>query len=198
MPVFMIRWPNGDIAFTSARNKEQARYNFDEFAEPMNLPIRTLKMDDFCISLRMRDDFTFEVDYWGESMADALHWAYPVVARTQERHSSSGSPNEEEPAFDSALRHAVREEQSRVKQTRKPGQKSFLLEYVEQHGGGVTREELRKNAADANMTLEEYLFARRRAATAETENIPLGGKGSNIKPIPFPVRRRKTSHDSNE
>jgi hypothetical protein len=39
-------------------------------AEPLNLPIRRLRGSEFGMTLRLRDDFTFEVGEWGDDGDD--------------------------------------------------------------------------------------------------------------------------------
>jgi hypothetical protein len=132
MPVYMIRWPNGDIGLAFAANAEKARYQLDQFGEPLNLPIRRLRGDEFAMSLRLHDDFTFEVDEWGEEMADALEWAYPVVTKFRRADMESDNPN---PGHDEAMKKAVADERVRVEQARDRGQQSFMDDYVARHPG---------------------------------------------------------------
>jgi hypothetical protein len=171
MPVYMIRWPNGDIAFAMAQNAEEARYRFDQFDEPLSLPIRRLRNDEFVLSLRLRDDFTFEVDHWGEEMIDAVGWAYPIVTKLQQADAESDTPN---PGYDEALRAAVAEERRRVEQVRARGQQSFMDEYVARHPGEPpSKADLAEFAKMAGMTPEELAKWDERRRQLEVEHIPV-------------------------
>jgi hypothetical protein len=177
MPVYMIRWPNGDIALAAAGSEEEARLRFDEIGEPMNLPVLRLDAEEFLLSLRLGDDFTFEVEAWGEEFLDALEWAYPLATQAQ-LEEPDGEPGEaaDPGAPAAALREAVRRERERVVQERAPGQKAFIHEYWERRGiPPADRAEMEAQAREWGMSLEEYLFARKSQVAAEVEGIPVRG-----------------------
>jgi len=175
MPVYMIRWPNGDLALASAGSAEEARLTFDEFAEPMNLPMRRLKMEEFAVCLRLRDDFSFEVEQWGEGMLEAMEWAFPLATKARLEEDPDEPGDEVDPeAWEANLREAVARERERVVQERGPGQKAFLYEYWERQGiPPVDRAEIEAQAKEWGMSLEEYLFARERHIASEVEGIPV-------------------------
>jgi hypothetical protein len=79
MPVFMCRWPNGDVSFVSAPNKEDAIIALDEFD---NAEIATLlKIDNFMLDFRLADDGELVFQGFGdECRAEIMEHAYPVVA----------------------------------------------------------------------------------------------------------------------
>ena len=171
MAVYMIRWPNGDIGFAFARNAEEARYRFDQFAEPLNLPIRQLRGSEFAVTLRLRDDFTFEVDEWGEEMDDALEWAYPIVTKLRRTDMESDKPN---PGYDEALKKAVADERVRVEQVRDRGQQSFLDEYVARHPGEPpSKEDVEAITKMTGMTPEELAKRDEQRRLMEVADIPV-------------------------
>jgi hypothetical protein len=171
MPVYMIRWPNGDVAFAMARNAEEARYRFDQFDEPLNLPIRRLRNDEFVLSLRLRDDFTFEVDQWGDAMDEPLEWAYPIVTKFR-RAAWEADPPEAE--FDDALRKAIAEERRRVEQVRDRGQQSFLDEYIARHPGKPpSKEDIEAITGLTGMTPEELARWDEKRRQLEVAHIPV-------------------------
>lgn len=80
MPVFMCRWPNGDVSFVSARNKEDATIALDEFD---NAELATLsKLDSFMLDFRLGDDGDLVLQSFGEEcQSEIMERAYPVLAK---------------------------------------------------------------------------------------------------------------------
>jgi len=80
MPVFMCRWPNGDVSFVSARNKEDATIALDEFD---NAELATLsKLDSFMLDFRLGDDGDLVLQGLGEEcQSEIMERAYPVLAK---------------------------------------------------------------------------------------------------------------------
>jgi hypothetical protein len=79
MPVFMCRWPNGDVSFVFARNKEDAIITLDEFdnAELAKL----VQIGSFMLDFRLTDDGELVFQGFGEDcQAEIMQRAYPVVA----------------------------------------------------------------------------------------------------------------------
>lgn len=182
MAIYMIRWGNGDVAFTSAQNKDEAAYSFDQLGEPLNLPIRRLKQNEFLLSLKMTDDFVFEVDDWGEEMHEAKCWAYPCVMRAIEKHGGD----------EKLIRAAVKEERTRVRQHRAPGEKPFLHQYVSKRGQGLTPGQLAEYAKAEGLTSAEFRLRMKQLLAAEMNAIPIKGKGRGRgKTIPMKSRKPK-------
>jgi hypothetical protein len=80
MPVFMCRWPNGDVSFVSARNKEDAIIALDEFD---NAELAALfKINNFMLDFRLADNGELVFQGSGdECHAEIVDRAYPLVAK---------------------------------------------------------------------------------------------------------------------
>src|SRR5580704_11060874 len=70
VPTFMCRWPNGDLSFVSARNKEDAIVMLDEWdnAELAELS----RVPDFMVDFRLNDDGELELQDLGEGLRDVI------------------------------------------------------------------------------------------------------------------------------
>jgi len=80
MPVFMCRWPNGDISFVCARNKEDAIVALDEFD---NAELASLcRLDSFMLDFRLADDGELVLRGFGEECHnEIMDRGYPVLAK---------------------------------------------------------------------------------------------------------------------
>lgn len=89
MPVYMCRWPNGDLSFVSARNRKNAIVQLDEWGDAEALPLT--EVENFMVDFRLADDAELELNSLGESAFDAV-WtqAYPVL------NAAKSAGNEEE------------------------------------------------------------------------------------------------------
>jgi hypothetical protein len=76
----MCRWPNGDVSFVLARNKEDATIALDEFD---NAELATIsKLDNFMLDFRLADDGELVLQGFGEEChSEIMERAYPVVAK---------------------------------------------------------------------------------------------------------------------
>jgi hypothetical protein len=86
----MCRWPNADLSFVSARNKEDAIVMLDEFGNAEQAELRQIQ--DFMVDFGLTDDGELELKAFGECVLDDI-WerAYPVLsqARLAERRRRS-------------------------------------------------------------------------------------------------------------
>ena len=63
MPVFMCRWPNGDLSFVSARNREDAIITLDELDNAEIAELRQVR--DFMVDFRLTDRGDLELQSFG-------------------------------------------------------------------------------------------------------------------------------------
>jgi len=77
----MCRWPNGDVSFVFARNKEEATIALDEFD---NAELATLsKLDSFMLDFRLGDDGDLVLHGFGEEcQSEIFARAYPILVKT--------------------------------------------------------------------------------------------------------------------
>jgi hypothetical protein len=77
--MFMCRWPNGDLYFLSARNKEDAVIMLDEFDNAELAELRQIR--DFMVDFLLTDDGKLELQSFGEERQSEI-WdrAYPNLA----------------------------------------------------------------------------------------------------------------------
>jgi hypothetical protein len=81
MPIFICRWPNGDVSMLSARNKDDAIEALDEFGNADNAYISQLK-EQFLVDFRLTDDGHLELNQFGESTLDEImEKAFPELER---------------------------------------------------------------------------------------------------------------------
>jgi hypothetical protein len=81
MPLYMVRWPNGDLSFVKARNKDDACILLDEVGDANGCPIKAIRDDDeFMVHLQLADSGFLEMQEFGELMHQAVYsWAYPIL-----------------------------------------------------------------------------------------------------------------------
>src|SRR5882724_1439212 len=102
MPIFMCRWPNGDLSFVSARNKEDAIVMLDEWDNAELAELR--RVQDFMVDFRLTESGELELQAFGEStLNDIWERAYPVLSEARLDESDG-----------KAIRKAVRAEKQRV------------------------------------------------------------------------------------
>ena len=80
MPVFLCRWPNGDVSFVAARNKEDAIEALDEFdnAELAKL----FQIGNFMVDFRLADTGELVFEGFGEECETGIMArAYPLLAK---------------------------------------------------------------------------------------------------------------------
>jgi hypothetical protein len=112
MPVFMCRWPNGDVSFVSARNREDAIIALDELDNAELAELRQVR--DFMVDFRLAETGELELQGFGESCQEQI-WdrAYPVLARAMAEapKSAAGEPTS---AGKKSIRAAVHIEKERL------------------------------------------------------------------------------------
>jgi hypothetical protein len=112
MPVFMCRWPNGDVSFVSARNREEAIIALDEFDNAELAELRQIR--DFMVDFRLADGGKLELQGFGESCQDEIwNQAYPVLAKAM-ADASTNDMGEPTVAGKKSIRAAVRAEKQRL------------------------------------------------------------------------------------
>ncbi len=103
MRVFCCRWPNGDISFVLARNKEEAVLALDEVGNAETSDI--FPAPEFMLHLRLEDDGQLSFQGFGEvTECEILPKAYPVLETLAEFPKPSAS----------SVREAVRKERKRL------------------------------------------------------------------------------------
>ena len=112
MPVFMCRWPNGDLSFVSARNREGAIIALDELDNAEVAELRQVR--DFMVDFRLTDGGHLRLAGFGEScQEDIWNRAYPVLTRAMAEmpRSAAGEPTS---AGTKSIRAAVHVEKERM------------------------------------------------------------------------------------
>jgi hypothetical protein len=104
MAVFCCRWPNGDISFVAARNKQEAVIALDELGNAETSDIFTVP--EFMLHLRLEDNGKFSFESFGEvAHFEIMTEAYPLLEALLEFAKPSTAQ----------VRQAVREERKRLK-----------------------------------------------------------------------------------
>ena len=105
MPLFMVRWENGDLSFVKARSKDDAVILLDEVGDANGHPIRQIGDEDrFMLNLRLDDSGELEFESFSEVLRDkVMEWGYPILNKNV---SEDGD----------FPREAVKAERNRVKQ----------------------------------------------------------------------------------
>jgi hypothetical protein len=112
MPVFMCRWPNGDLSLVSARNREEAIIALDEFDNAELAELRQIR--DFMVDFRLADGGKLELQGFGESCQDEIwNQAYPVLAKAM-AEASKNDMGESTLAGKKSIRAAVKAEKQRL------------------------------------------------------------------------------------
>jgi hypothetical protein len=80
VPVFMCRWPNGDLSFVAAASKDDAIVMLDELDNADLAEVKQIQ--DFMIDFRLTDSGELEFQGFGERCTENI-WerAYPVLSR---------------------------------------------------------------------------------------------------------------------
>jgi hypothetical protein len=112
MPVFACRWPNGDVSFVSASNKEAAVEQLDEVGDASGVKLRVAP--EFMVHFNLGETGLLELQEFGEVTEEFLDELYPLLhsARKETRTEVGDPPTE-------AILAAVKAEKTRVKN--KPG-----------------------------------------------------------------------------
>ena len=113
----MCRWPNGDVSFVSARNKEDAVIMLDEWDNAELAELRQIR--DFMVDFRLTDDGELDFQAFGERvLGDVWKRAYPLLAQTM-LTAPTDDTGELTLAGQETIREAVRTERQRLRGKRK-------------------------------------------------------------------------------
>ena len=83
MPLFLCRWPNGDVSIVSARNTDDAIEALDEFDNADHAYISQLK-EQFLVDFSLNDDGHLELNQFGESTLNEIRAkAFPELENTR-------------------------------------------------------------------------------------------------------------------
>jgi len=108
----MCRWPNGDLSFVSARNKEDAIVMLDEWDNADLAELKAIR--NFMVDFRLTDRGELELQEFGEGVLDdILERAYPVLSQAR-MDAPTDSAGELTPHGEEMIRSAVRAEKQRL------------------------------------------------------------------------------------
>jgi hypothetical protein len=117
VPMFMCRWPNGDLSFVSARSKDDAVILLDEWDDAESAELRQIQ--DFMVDFRLTDDGNLEFNDFGERILnDIWERAYPVLLQTR-LATPTDDAGELTPDGHERIREAVQAERQRLGGKRK-------------------------------------------------------------------------------
>jgi hypothetical protein len=86
MPLFMVRWPNGDLSFVKGRNKDDAVVLLDRESDANGCPIKEIKdADEFMVHFRLADSGSLELQTFDEPFQEdvLMPWAYPILTKSE-------------------------------------------------------------------------------------------------------------------
>lgn len=112
MPMYMCRWPNGDLSFVSAPNKEEAIIMLDEWDNAEMAEIS--RVNDFMVDFRLSNKGELELKGFGESLERTI-WerAFPLLDEARgEAFKLMGDEHKAE--RDQLIRKVVKEERTRL------------------------------------------------------------------------------------
>ena len=81
MPVFSCRWPNGDLSFASARNKEDAVDLLDEVGDASGAELLVVR--EFMVHFHLAGNGALELEGFGEVTNEAIGTAYPLLCEAE-------------------------------------------------------------------------------------------------------------------
>jgi hypothetical protein len=113
MPTYMCRWPNGDVSFVVAADKEEAASigRLDEFG-PVEDWMLTPVPDFFMMDFRLKEDGSLELEQIGEELSEFIYErAYPVLNRVFIEHPGA---EENTDVYVQAVKDAVVMERQRL------------------------------------------------------------------------------------
>lgn len=107
MPVFLCRWPNGDVSLVMAESKHDAIWELDEVASAEPRFVR--QMRSCMVHFTLTEAGTLELEGFGDRTTREIKRAYPILSKVQDL--ISGQPKKGK----GGLRDpAVRRERERV------------------------------------------------------------------------------------
>jgi hypothetical protein len=111
-PCSCARWPNGDVSFVSARNREDAIIALDEWDNAELAELRQIR--DFMVDFRLANSGGLELQGFGESCQEEIgNHAYPVLTRALADAPKTGA-GEPTSAGKKSIRAAVHTEKERL------------------------------------------------------------------------------------
>lgn len=112
MPVFLCRWPNGDVSIVAARNKDDAIYELDEFDNADHAQISQLK--EFLVDFRLSDQGDLQLNQFGEgTYHQIMTKAFPELEKTV-LSDELNRLDEGSDEYKAAIRNAVELERKRL------------------------------------------------------------------------------------
>jgi len=112
MPLYLCRWPNGDVSIVMARNRNDASIQLDEFENADYAEISPLS--EFLIDFRLDDEGRLELAELGEGTEDAIMGtAFPELEETLTSDELLAL-TPESPEYQKKLREAVQRERERL------------------------------------------------------------------------------------
>lgn len=114
MPLYLCRWPNGEISIVHARNRADALYLLDEEDNAEGCPI--VKLADFMVHFSIGDEGNLRLKGFGEGVKDTiLEVAYPLVDAALSRAVRESAGDDLTKNGKALVRDAVRKERVRVR-----------------------------------------------------------------------------------
>ncbi len=110
--MYMCRWPNGDLSFVSAANKEDAIIMLDEWDNAETAEVS--RVSGFMVDFRLTNKGELELKAFGEGLENTI-WdkAYPVLNEAQgEALKLSGEAQKS--TRDQLIKKAVAQEKTRL------------------------------------------------------------------------------------
>jgi endonuclease/exonuclease/phosphatase family metal-dependent hydrolase len=110
--MFMCRWPNGDLSFVFARNREDAIIMLDEWDNAELAELRQIQ--SFMVDFNLTDEGELELQAFGERSQDDI-WdrAYPVIDQARRNAPRNSAGELTEPGKE-MMREAVQAEKQRL------------------------------------------------------------------------------------
>ncbi|MEW6488713.1 MAG: hypothetical protein AB1578_12475 [Thermodesulfobacteriota bacterium] len=111
MPVYLCRWPNGDVSLVEAQDPEEASILLDEVGNADEAELHHLA--DLLVSFRLDDEGSLQVDQWGEACRKEVYEvAYPALEAARDAAFHGGWEPGHRP-IPEPLRAAVEHERAR-------------------------------------------------------------------------------------
>ncbi|MFN2511328.1 MAG: hypothetical protein ABR568_07770, partial [Pyrinomonadaceae bacterium] len=117
MPVYLCRWPNGDLTVVGAPSKQEAIVLLDEFGNADHADI--FQVAEFLADFRLTDRGEFELSRFGEAADDRImEKAYPLLWKAMLSDAAAGL-DENSKEYRKVIHAAVQEERTRLQRTKK-------------------------------------------------------------------------------
>ena len=100
MPIYLCRWPDGDVSMVTAEDEDEVIDVLDEIGDPSDVTITPFEAP-LCVTLCLNDtgELMLSPDYGDNSMFRVWKQAYPALAAVenaidQERGSKERTPED--------------------------------------------------------------------------------------------------------